>query len=288
MTGNRADLADPDEFCYRIEGPLGEGELYANFVTVNLATEKIAYGMLKLPNGEAYNLNTGEKINGNNVRLAMIRLELEFRQGLAKTVDIMSSLDDVFLSPPEGTSPDTRFQSMMDRMDEALGLELSNTQNLDPDTKAHLQALKELGAFYDSVESGILVRMDSPLTDDGLAHVEGLTHLKYVKIFGPGITDEGLKHLTGLTNLETLLWNAQVSDDGLQHIKGLTNLRDLSIGGTQVTDDGLQHLKGLTKLESLSLGGTQVTDKGVAELKKSATKLRDTILRVPQPSRNGG
>jgi hypothetical protein len=58
------------------------------------------------------------------------------------------------------------------------------------------------------------------------------------------VTDEGLAHLKGLTNLLELgLSGTQVSDKGLAHLKGLSNLRWLDLDKTKVTAAGMAELK---------------------------------------------
>ena len=56
--------------------------------------------------------------------------------------------------------------------------------------------------------------------------------------------DEGLAHLAGLTNLRWLtLGNTRITDDGLGHLEALRNLNELNVQATQVTGagcDGLQ------------------------------------------------
>ena len=60
----------------------------------------------------------------------------------------------------------------------------------------------------------------------------------------PSVTDEGLAHLKGLTQLRFLhLSSTQVTDAGLVHLKGLTRLRTLCLISPQVTDASLAKLK---------------------------------------------
>ena len=115
----------------------------------------------------------------------------------------------------------------------------------------------------------------SNVTDEGLAHVEGLTQLQHLELASTKVTDVGLGHLKGLTQLLSLnLQFTKVSDAGLEHLKGLTNLKSLCLRGTQVTDAGLEHLKGLTELETLALGNRKVT----LEHRKRLTELETLAL----------
>ncbi len=58
------------------------------------------------------------------------------------------------------------------------------------------------------------------------------------------MTGAGLVHLQGLTRLSYLsLYGTQVSDAGLEHLNGLTNLANLHVEGTRVTDAGVEKLQ---------------------------------------------
>jgi hypothetical protein len=106
------------------------------------------------------------------------------------------------------------------------------------------------------------------VTDAGLAHVAGLPHLQELTLISLKITDEGLTHLEGLTQLHTLeIHFLEVTDAGLAHLAGLTQLHTLEIHNPHhVTDAGLPHLAGLTRLQVLSLDHAQITDAGLVHL----------------------
>jgi Leucine-rich repeat (LRR) protein len=107
------------------------------------------------------------------------------------------------------------------------------------------------------------------ITDDGLAALEGLSHLQSLDLSHAQITDAGLEHLSGLTRLQSLnLWNTQITDAGLVHLGGLIALRSLNLSNNKLTDAGLAHLQGLTRLQSLNLSGVQVTDAGTKHLRR--------------------
>jgi len=106
------------------------------------------------------------------------------------------------------------------------------------------------------------------VTDTELVFLNGLPHIKHLRLNYTDITDTGLSHLRGLYGLQELwLGNPHVTDSGLAHLKGLTNLRKLWLAHTRVTDAGLAHLQSLKKLEELSLYATVVSDHGLAHLK---------------------
>ena len=113
-----------------------------------------------------------------------------------------------------------------------------------------------------------LTFIDAPVTDAGLAHLEGLSNLESFMLRGRNeVTDAGVAHLARMTTLKGLyLENSRISDAGLSYVSGLTGLETVNLGGTQIGDAGLAHLNRLTRLENLGLDGTKVTDAGLALL----------------------
>lgn len=73
---------------------------------------------------------------------------------------------------------------------------------------------------------------------------------------GTTITDDGLAHLEGLANLERLdLQRSRVTDAGLVHLSKLERLHTLWLSGTQVTSEGLANLSSeLPKLDAAGAG----------------------------------
>ena len=114
-----------------------------------------------------------------------------------------------------------------------------------------------------------MVLFHTNLTDAGLAHLEGLTNLSELRIYGGAqVTDASCVHLKGLTKLSNLaLSESQVSDAGMAQLKGLTKLLRLDLRHTHVSDAGLAHLTGFVSLSNLELDGTQVSDAGLAHVK---------------------
>jgi hypothetical protein len=87
---------------------------------------------------------------------------------------------------------------------------------------------------------------DAKIGDADLEKISGLTHLKYLGLYGTPVTDVGMNHLARLQSL-----------------------RALELSYTQVGDPGLISLKTLNSLEKLWLTGTPVSDAAVEEFKKS-------------------
>jgi hypothetical protein len=108
-----------------------------------------------------------------------------------------------------------------------------------------------------------------PELEDALAHLEGLSALRFLELHGETATDSALAHIRGLTSLEALRveWHADgVTDAGIAHLEGLKNLRSLWIQGTRMTDAGLARLENLTRLEMLLIDRNPITDAGLARL----------------------
>jgi hypothetical protein len=61
---------------------------------------------------------------------------------------------------------------------------------------------------------------------------------------GTPIGDDELPTLVGLTSLTSLdLKGARVTDAGLEHLEGIANLESLELTGTQVTEEGVEKLQ---------------------------------------------
>jgi hypothetical protein len=97
----------------------------------------------------------------------------------------------------------------------------------------------------------VFVNLHDRGTDQVLAQVGRLRHLKQLHRPGFAVTDRGLAHL------------GQLSD-----------LQFLSLDDTQVTDAGLASLTALKNLKWLKLTRTKVTDRGVTELRKFLPQLQ--------------
>lgn len=118
---------------------------------------------------------------------------------------------------------------------------------------------------------------DTKVTDAGLEHLSGLSHLQTLALVNTDVTDAGLGHLTELSNLRDLsLANTKVTDAGLDHLNGLHQLQTLELLNTKVTDAGLEHLKGLSRLQRLGLVNLKVTDQGVKKLQEALPKCKIT------------
>jgi uncharacterized membrane protein len=156
-----------------------------------------------------------------------------------------------------------------------------------PSAKEMDDVLRHVGQLHELTN---LTFLRMPVTDSGLAHLEGLTNLQSLMLRGRNlVTDAGVSHLKRMTRLKNLnLEDSQVTDAGLSHLKNLTSLEGVNLVHAQVGDAGLAHLVGLARLEWLGLEGTQVTDSGLVPLLRtrtrwtalylSDTRITDTLL----------
>jgi Leucine-rich repeat (LRR) protein len=128
---------------------------------------------------------------------------------------------------------------------------------------------------------------EAHMTDDELAVLKKLPHIKDLTLCNTKVTDAGLANLTDLRQLSRLHLIGGFSDTGLEHVERLPRLRELSLRGTRVTDDGLKRLLGFGRLQHLDLSRTQVTDAGLQHLERftelqhldlSDTRVTDTGL----------
>jgi len=123
-----------------------------------------------------------------------------------------------------------------------------------------------------------LVLNDCPVTNDGLALLEGKRNIRWLQLRRTKINDDGIKHLKGM-NLEDLdLSSTTITNAGLASLGQLElpHLRTLSLEGTKVTDEGIMHLDHFKNLEFMALARTKVTKDGIRKLKAKLPEL--TIL----------
>jgi len=160
-------------------------------------------------------------------------------------------------------------------------------QDASPAEKQALAALEKAGARFDKGPRGVVtgVILGSGTTDDTLVYLASLPHLDSLRLqCALKVTDDGLAHLEGLTGLRRLWFGyTNITDGALVHLQNLTNLRELHIGvyRSEFKDQGLVYLKGLKKLEGLSLNYTQVSDKAVQELQEALPDCKIEVRRAP-------
>ena len=103
------------------------------------------------------------------------------------------------------------------------------------------------------------------VTDDGLAHLSGMTRLEGLSLAGTKIDGHGLVVLSGCEALEWVSFSrsSRVTDETLASLASLDSLEVVDLDGTGITDAGLVHLSGLARLRILDLEDTQVAGPGL-------------------------
>jgi Leucine Rich Repeat (LRR) protein len=102
-------------------------------------------------------------------------------------------------------------------------------------------------------------------TDEQLAKLVGLPHLKDVDVQGPAITDVGLKYLTKLPALRRLsVGKPTITANGIGQLREAPALRELWLWGPTITDETIESLGELSTLTGLMLARCKVTSNGLA------------------------
>jgi Leucine rich repeat len=138
---------------------------------------------------------------------------------------------------------------------------------------------------------------ECPVTEQGLAILRGLDHLKSLNLarlehlrYGSpltGLSDGCLMPIQGLSQLQNLtLSGNRITNDGLALLARMPALESLDLDATDITDAGLVHLQGLKKLKSLSLGGTLVTPQAARRLQSALPGLEISFDISPDVEQN--
>jgi hypothetical protein len=167
-------------------------------------------------------------------------------------------------------NPDEALLATFEKLHSLRVLELIISQSVGDDGLARISRLKHLER---------LVLYYSPITDEGLAQLSGMTQLRSLSIvMSPTIGDAGVRHLRGLTHLIRLnVGYSKITNAGLREFREMTELEDLYLVGTLIDDAGLVYLQQLPALKTVDLRATKVTKEGVAKLKQEMPKLRVTF-----------
>lgn len=91
----------------------------------------------------------------------------------------------------------------------------------------------------------------SNVTDAGIAKLKALVALKELRLSGTRITNNGLAHISGLSNLEHLVVQdcTSIDNKGLKHLTPLSKLRSLNVMGCpSITPAGTAQLKNTVEI----------------------------------------
>ena len=149
---------------------------------------------------------------------------------------------------------------------------------------------RSLGVISQMSRLEDLMIFDSPLNEEGLQKIRGLTELQHLSLVAcPNFTGKGLEHLAGLGKLRWIeLWKVTMRDgEGLSrldhvgelwirqsriepgvlaHAAKMKNLKSLSLVQSTMDDESLAELKDARQLERIAFTGASVSDKGMIHL----------------------
>jgi hypothetical protein len=129
-------------------------------------------------------------------------------------------------------------------------------------TDAHLPIIREINQDLS------LMLNNCPVSDSGMAILEGKQNVRWLELRQTKVTNEGLRHLRGM-GLEALdLSTTHIGDAGLAALGELDfpELKTLALEHLNVTDEGIAHLAHFKSLEFLSIADTKVTKAGIKHL----------------------
>jgi hypothetical protein len=112
-------------------------------------------------------------------------------------------------------------------------------------------------------------------SDDGMAAVAKLTHLKEFRTWHSGVTVDGVKKLQALPEIKSLTIGQRLanqppttlSDEAVAALAGCKPLEILALQEARLTLPALSQLKQLTHLKRLTLDGIDIPESDVAKLK---------------------
>lgn len=124
--------------------------------------------------------------------------------------------------------------------------------------------------------------LTTEINQDELRNLGELTSLRVLCLENGYVTDEGVAHLRGLSNLEQLkLWKSPLGDAGIEALAGLTNLRLFNVPDAQFTDQALNLLAQLPQLELLRIGSPNITDAGIDSLQAMPNLRFLHLINIP-------
>lgn len=142
--------------------------------------------------------------------------------------------------------------------------------------------VKEVMAFKETFDDSKIERLrlfpdiervelsHTAVSDEGLAVLRDLPHLRALSLRGLRFTDGALRHVGALSGLrELLLRDTHVGDAGMECLAALESLEVLSIDGAPISDAGLKPLEPLKRLREIWVARTRATPEGLDWLRRA-------------------
>lgn len=204
---------------------------------------------------------------------------VDFR-GVEVTADLLENIADL-ASVTVANFAETNLD------DELLSTLVSNAATLNNfdlrDCSVSDKALETLAA----VEGIRAIRLSgksgsTTVTDDGLAHLKGLSSLRLLALDDLWVGTAGIAHLKDLPGLaELYLAGTLVDDESISVISTMPPIRKLRLARTQIGDAALESLTACSNLEELDLSeNSQLTDAGMVSLGKITSLKKLNLWRV--------
>jgi internalin A len=115
-----------------------------------------------------------------------------------------------------------------------------------------------------------LILNATKVTDQAMEYLaaQQLAFLRRLDIEDTPITDQGIAHLTELKSLVTVHFDGtSITDDSLKLLRCLPNLKSLTVCRTKIGDEGLKYIKDYSALKTLGVKDTNVSERGIHELR---------------------
>jgi len=151
-------------------------------------------------------------------------------------------------------------------------------------TGAGLAALADLPGLERLTVAG-----SGEISDQGMAAIATLKHLKEFRVWHSGVTVEGIKKLQSLPEIKSLTIGQRlaykppttVSDETVVAVAGCPSLEALALQEARLTLPALSQLKKLPHLKKLTLDGIDLSDADLASLKQ---QLPQTEIKWTAPN----
>jgi Leucine-rich repeat (LRR) protein len=123
------------------------------------------------------------------------------------------------------------------------------------------------------------LRLGSACTDADLEAISAAVTIVDVNLSDAQVSDDGVAHLQRLPHLRSLILDrTAISDAAVEHLVNHRELVWLSLAGTAITDSTLGRLAELPQLNTLLLDNTELTGRGLGSWQRN-TSLKNLYVR---------